>query len=216
MPIEHSILGVIASRPCTGYDIKTEFEHEGAGMVWGISFGSVYPKLKSLEEQGLIQTYRTETEGRQKKMYELTKDGWEALRKWLGESPSYPVIKDELLLKLSMWDRGRLEDRQTLIEHMKKRKEQSQELLDYYLQWPQNGYSSISEFSMLGIQYVQEKLVTELRWIEKTIIQLEGEPQPPVQDPFDLIPKQQERRNQALNQQSITDYSNSFVQKEDV
>lgn len=115
MVIEHSILGVIASRPCTGYDIKTEFEHEGAGMVWGVSFGSVYPKLKNLEEKGLIPTYRTETKGRQKKIFELTPKGWEALHKWLGESPSYPIIKDELLLKLSMWDRGRPEDRQTLI-----------------------------------------------------------------------------------------------------
>jgi DNA-binding PadR family transcriptional regulator len=74
MTIEHSILGVIASRPCTGYDIKTELEHEGAGRVM-VSFESVYPKLKSFEEQGLIQTYRPDTKGRQKKMYELTKNG---------------------------------------------------------------------------------------------------------------------------------------------
>ena len=115
-----------------------------------------------------------------------------------------------------MWDRGRPEDRQTMIYHMKKRKEQSQELLDYYLHWPQNGHSSISEFGMLGIQYVQERLETELRWIEKAILQLKGEPQPPVQDPFDLIPKQRERRNLALNPPVITVHPDSRTEKDRV
>lgn len=81
MSIEHSILAILSFWPSTGYNIKAEFEHKAAGLYWGMSYGSIYPKLKKLEEQGYIYTINEEAEGRRKKQYELTAKGWKELEK---------------------------------------------------------------------------------------------------------------------------------------
>src|SRR6476646_4134404 len=87
MSTEHAILAVISFKPSSGYDIKSEFEHEGAGLFWGMSYGSIYPKLKKLEKEGLIKAFETSSEGRRKVLYELTGSGWGELEKWLIATP---------------------------------------------------------------------------------------------------------------------------------
>lgn len=54
LAIEHSILAILSFYPSTGYDIKSEFEHKAAGLYWGMSYGSIYPKLKSLKKRVLF------------------------------------------------------------------------------------------------------------------------------------------------------------------
>ncbi|MBA2285056.1 MAG: helix-turn-helix transcriptional regulator, partial [Ktedonobacteraceae bacterium] len=180
MSIDHIILGVISLYPCSGYDMKIEFEVGGAGLLSALSFGSIYPRLRQMEQDGLIETFQVSSEGRRKKLYELTARGWKELEKWLGELPAYPIpMNDELLLKMIFWASGRPEDRATLIDHLRMRWHQTKEMLDYFIQWPQNGTSLISEYGMLAISYCRARLETELAWIEETIAQLEGLPQGP-------------------------------------
>ena len=121
MSIEHSILAVISFTPATGYDIKSEFETKASSLYWGMSYGSIYPKLKNLEENGYIYSVSNEHGGRQKKHYELTKKGWIELENWLSEAPSYPSVKDELFMKLAAWHSEMDED--LLVSHLEKRKE---------------------------------------------------------------------------------------------
>jgi PadR family transcriptional regulator AphA len=202
MSIDHAILGVISRYPCSGYDIKTEFEHEGAGAIWGISFGSIYPRLKKLQEEELIRTYDAEDGGRKKTVYELTGKGWKELSAWLTQPAEYPVVRDELLLKLSFWSANSgKENRSTLIDHLTLRRIETTHKLNYFKEWPENGHSSISEYNMLVIDYVTSQLEAELKWIDSSIQQLEGPPLPFVQDPNELISKQQERRQQALKEE---------------
>lgn len=198
MTIEYYILAVISTRPCTGYDIKQEFEHPGAGMYWGISFGSIYPKLKKLESEGFIETLHHEETGRGKKVYDLTSKGWRELQKWLKEDPQPPILKDELLIKVSFWNHIMLENREGVIPHLLKRKQETEETLAYYTNWPKNGVSTISEFGMYTIQYVQKKLQAELDWIDETIEAVKGPAKPPAQDPSNLIDKKKERIKKAL------------------
>ncbi|MBA2287013.1 MAG: PadR family transcriptional regulator [Ktedonobacteraceae bacterium] len=202
MSVEHSILGVISLYPCSGYDMKVEFEIGGAGLLSALSFGSIYPRLKQMEQDGLIETSQVSGEGRRKKVYELTARGWKELEKWLKELSAYPIpMNDELLLKMVFWAAGRPEDRATLIDHLQMRWQQSKEMREYLIQWPQNGTSLISEYGMLAIRYVRARLETELAWIEETITQLEGPPQGPVQDPRHLAEQQRERRARAFAEQ---------------
>lgn len=67
LSVEHTILAVLSFWPSTGYKIKSEFEHKVAGLYWGMSYGSIYPKLKKLEEEGFIYTLEQEDDGRRKK-----------------------------------------------------------------------------------------------------------------------------------------------------
>ncbi|WP_180955627.1 PadR family transcriptional regulator [Bacillus sp. V33-4] len=195
MSIENIILGVLSWKPCSGYDIQTEVEYKGRNMGWGrVGYGSIYPKLKRMEIEGLIYTYHSEEGGRKTNVYELTEKGWRALSNWLIKPPAYPVTRDELFMKLSFWETGLPEARTTLIEHLKLRYGESLSMLKHYNNWERNGFSSISEFGALGIAYVKERLQLELKWIDGAIKQLEGEEKPPVQDPNNLIAKAKERR----------------------
>lgn len=197
MSVEHTLLAVLSFWPSTGYDIKGEFEHKAAGLYWGMSYGSIYPKLKKLEEEGYIYPIEQEEEGRQKKLYELTPKGWEEFENWLKAPPTYPVIKDELFMKMSTWHEDM--DYSILIGHLQKRKAETEDLLNFVKEWPTNGYSVISNLGMLSIRYAEIRLEAELKWIEETINAIENHDLPEGQDPNGNVEKRLARRRKAMN-----------------
>ncbi|MEK3855322.1 PadR family transcriptional regulator [Cytobacillus sp. FSL H8-0458] len=196
MSIEHTILAVLSFWPSTGYNIKSEFEHKAAGLYWGMSYGSIYPKLKKLEEEGFIYAIEQEDEGRKKKMYELTSKGWKEFENWLKAPPSFPVIKDELLMKISTWHEDM--DIEVLISHLLKRKEEASDILKFVKEWPRNGYSYVSKHGTLSIRYAEMKLETEIKWIEESIETLQKDNLPDGQDPHGNTEKLLNRRRMAI------------------
>ena len=199
MSVDHILLGIISLNPCSGYDMKLEFEKGGAGMLSALSFGSIYPRLKALEQEGLIETQHiNSTNGRGKKVYELTERGWRELAHWLGQSSDYPIpMHDELLLKMLFWGSSG-SDRPTLVKQLKVRQEESQNLMNYIDEWQKNGVSFIDEYGALVLSYIQLRLEAELHWIDSAVVQLEGPPQLPSQDPKWLAVMQKARRTSAL------------------
>lgn len=198
MSVDHIILGVISLAPCSGYDMKIEFEKGSAGMLSALSFGSIYPRLKYLEQAGLIETLPTSTDGRHKKIYELTARGWTELALWLEQQATYPIpMHDELLLKMLFWGSAGM-DRARLIEQLQTRSEETRELMSYIDEWQKDGSSFVDEYGALVLSCLRSRLEVELIWIEKTIAQLQEPPQLPVQDPKWLAVLQKARRNRAL------------------
>jgi len=196
---EHVILGIVGLYPCSGYDIKVEVEQGGAGLLSGLNFGSIYPRLKQLERDDLIETRQASVGGRQKKVHDLTGKGWQELAAWLAEPTEYPIpLRDDLLLKMMFWGAARPEDRDTLIEHLHERRDRAVALLSDLEGWSRNGESLVDEYALLILEYLRTRLEAELAWIDATITQLEGPPRPPAQDPRGLVPRQQERRAAAL------------------
>lgn len=198
MSIQHIVLGLISLNPCSGYDMKMEFEQGGAGMLSALSFGSIYPHLKQLEQDGLIAAVQANENGRRKKVYELTEQGWQELSNWLEQQPAYPIpMRDDLLLKMLFWGAAG-EDREKLSAHLEARRTESNDLLSYMREWQSDGKSFVDEYTELVLTYVQSRLEAELNWIEKTIEQLKGEPRLPIQDPRWFAVLQKARRNRAL------------------
>ena len=198
MAIEHSILGMISLKPCSGYDLKAEFEKGGAALLSASSFGSIYPHLKRLEQDGLIEVQEEGNDGRHKKIYELTAMGWQELTNWLEQASEYPIpMRDELFLKMLFWGPAGKE-RTTLIEQLQARREESLDLLNYIEEWQRNGSAFVDEYNALVFSYMQTRLESELAWIAQATAQLEGPAQPPVQDPQWLSVVQKARRKKAL------------------
>lgn len=196
MSNESSILAILSFWPSTGYDIKAEFEHKAAGLYWGMSYGSIYPKLKKLEEEGLVYPTEQEEEGRKKKLYELTPKGWKEFENWLLLPPAYPIIRDELLMKISTWHQDM--DSSVLISHLLKRKETTKEILEFVKVWPANGSSYISNVGMLAIRHGELRMEAELKWIEESINALENNQLPKGQDPNGNTERLLARRREAL------------------
>lgn len=198
MSIDHIVLGLISIQPCSGYDMKAEFEKSGVSMFSALSFGSIYPRLRQLEQAGLIETVQVNEHGRRKKVYELTQAGWLELRSWLGEQPAYPLpMRDDLLLGMLFWGAAG-KDRASLIQHLQVRREESSGVLDYIDEWQKNDAAFVDEYTAIVMSYVRSKVEAELRWIAETIGTLEGEPSLPMHDPRWLTVTQKARRKQAL------------------
>lgn len=198
MSVEHTLLAVLSFWPSSGYAIKAEFEHKAAGLFWGMSYGSIYPKLKKLENEGLIFTMEKEEDGRKKKLYELTPKGWQEFENWLSMPAAYPVIKDELLMKMATWHDDM--DVGILIKHLQKRKEETEDILSFVKEWPTNGISYINKTGMLAIKYAQVRLEAELNWIEDSLEALANDALPQEQDPNKNTEKLLVRRRKAINE----------------
>ena len=93
------ILGMLAARPRSGYEIK-QLVDSSARFFWTASYGQIYPELKKLETAGLIAGDDTSTGARQRTTFKLTADGKRAAREWIGTPPEVLEIRDEGLLKL--------------------------------------------------------------------------------------------------------------------
>jgi DNA-binding PadR family transcriptional regulator len=194
MSTKHAILGVISFGPASGYAIKTEIEKGGLSWIWELSYGSIYPYLERLAAEGLISPIETRTEGRERKVYELTGEGWDELKRWLKEPSAYPVpLRDDLLLRMLFWGTVAPDDRATLIKHLKDRAAASRALLDR-LDAPWNGVSASDEYHGLLESYARTWLTADLAWVNEAIAGLEGPPQPPRHDPAGLFERAKERR----------------------
>ena len=98
-PTAKVILGMLAMRPRSGYEIKS-FVDDSTRYFWSASYGQIYPELKRLAEAGLVEGTDSPTGGRPRTVHRLTDEGMRALREWHGEPAEIYELRDEGLLKL--------------------------------------------------------------------------------------------------------------------
>jgi DNA-binding PadR family transcriptional regulator len=98
-PTAFVILGMLAWRPMSGYDIKTLVDHS-TRFFWAASYGQIYPELRRLAEAGLVEGAAEQGSGRRRTPYTITDAGRDALREWLAREPRTFEYRDEGLLKL--------------------------------------------------------------------------------------------------------------------
>jgi PadR family transcriptional regulator AphA len=122
------ILGMLSFRPRSGYDIKTAVDRS-TRFFWAASYGQIYPELRRLEEEGLIEGEDAPSGGRSRRVYKLTKAGRDALREWLFGSTVTIELRDESLLRLFFADVLPREEALVLLEGRKKGHEEFLQVL---------------------------------------------------------------------------------------
>ena len=98
-PTAYVILGMLAWRPMSGYDIKATVDRS-TRLFWAASYGQIYPELRRLADAGLVEGEAESGSGRRRTLYALTAAGRSALEEWLAEPPQTFETRDEGLLKL--------------------------------------------------------------------------------------------------------------------
>jgi len=100
----YALLGLLAREPLSGYDLKRLME-ERVGFFWSARHSQIYPELARLEGQGMVEHRVVEQSGRpDKKVYEATSLGLEALKEWVTAPVEPRPARDELVLKAySLW-----------------------------------------------------------------------------------------------------------------
>jgi DNA-binding PadR family transcriptional regulator len=159
------VLGMLSLGPRSGYDIKQVVDRS-TRFFWAASYGQIYPELRRLENQGLIEGEDAPSGGRSRRVYRLTKAGRDALREWLFGSTVTIELRDESLLRLFFADFLPRDEALLLLEGRKRGHEQYLEVLhdierlpggkdpdfvDLVLRWG-------IEFNEWGIQWCEKHL----------------------------------------------------------
>lgn len=93
------ILGMLRIKPMSGYEIKQAVD-QSTRFFWAASYGQLYPELRRLAREGLIEGQPVPRGARRRTVYKLTSEGEQALDEWLREPPAPPELRFEGLLKL--------------------------------------------------------------------------------------------------------------------
>lgn len=95
------ILGMLSIVPKgSGYEIHKAIE-DNFGSFWGESYGQIYPSLKRLAAEGLIEACKPASAPKKRRQeYALTDAGRTCLREWLALPFQNDPPRNEFLLKL--------------------------------------------------------------------------------------------------------------------
>ena len=122
------VLGLLAHGPRSGYDIKAAVDRS-TRFFWAASYGQIYPELRRLEREGLVEGEQAPRGGRDRRVYKLTRAGREALVEWLLGDTVTIELRDESLLRLFFADALRQEQALLLLEGRKRGHEEYLEIL---------------------------------------------------------------------------------------
>ena len=97
------VLGLLSLGPRSGYDIKQVVDRS-TRFFWAASYGQIYPELRRLEAEGLVEGEDAPTGARGRRVYKLTDAGRTALEEWLLGRETTIEYRDESLLRLFFGD----------------------------------------------------------------------------------------------------------------
>ncbi|MBE9553515.1 MAG: PadR family transcriptional regulator [Proteobacteria bacterium] len=101
MDVKTVCLGVLTLGNATGYEIHKMFEYGPFHYFTDAGFGSIYPALKRLRNDGLVDCTELAQEKRpDKKIYSITAEGRQALADALAEPPGDDKFRSNLLFSL--------------------------------------------------------------------------------------------------------------------
>jgi DNA-binding PadR family transcriptional regulator len=98
---ERALLGLLSLGPMSGYDLR-QLIPQSIGHFWSESYGQIYPSLKRMTAEKLLDKKTERGKGRpDRHVYSLTESGREELRGWLRAPVELRnVSRNELLLKV--------------------------------------------------------------------------------------------------------------------
>ena len=101
MSLRHALLGALADRPRSGYELMKHFE-QSLAYAWPASHSQIYPELARLLDESMIEQSASGPRG--SKTYTLTSAGLAEVRRWLRETePDRRVRNDASLRTFFLW-----------------------------------------------------------------------------------------------------------------
>lgn len=168
---QFAILGILGLGPHSGYDIK-KMTDLSTRHFWSENYGSLYPTLKRLEQEGLVTVERRAGDGKpDRKVYTITDAGREVLQRWLETPAEATPPRNELLLKLFL---GRQAPPEVNIAHLERFHAEQDELIATYegierwLETEQAGDPNLP-YWLLTLSYGRLQAEALRRWSEHSL-----------------------------------------------
>lgn len=101
MNVRTLCLGILSFQDASGYEIKKASEEGAFRHIVDASFGSIYPALTRLTEEGLVSCREEQQSGKpDRKVYSITVAGRAALAAELRHDPAPDKLKSEFLFHM--------------------------------------------------------------------------------------------------------------------
>lgn len=128
--LKYAILGFLSYTPMTGYDIKLRMDRSTTHF-WHAKLSQIYTTLKSLEEEGCVESSMQEQADRpDRRIFRLTPAGERELKTWLEEPYTECSPKKETLV-LKMFFAARM-DREAALAQLRIQLDIHRKQLAYY------------------------------------------------------------------------------------
>lgn len=166
MSLKHAILVLLETEPSSGYDLVKHFKRS-LGYFWNAKHQQVYQQLKKLTEDRWVQFQQHSQDDKpDKKVYEITPLGREALGKWISQPVKPNKINDSLLVKLYG---GHLTSKENLLAELQTHKAIHQTTLENLLKI-EGLYLALDEEKkahyLLPYMTLRRGIIGEKAWLE--------------------------------------------------
>lgn len=164
--IRQFLLGLLARQPMSGYDIK-RFLKSLSWLIDSPSFGSLYPALHALLEDGLVTVEVIPQQDKPpRKIYSITGAGEETLQKWMGQPAESGVSLKAFLMRLILASNLSQDD---LVAHLERRRIQ----VASHLQQTTEAMGNKADLGeRLALDYGVAVANAELAWLDSALSRL--------------------------------------------
>lgn len=99
MSLRYALLALVRVGPQSGYDLQKQFT-VSVGHVWHAPDSQIYPELRKMESEGLIEgEEQARGERGTRRMYHITPAGEQAFLDWMAAPPEYQRVRDPAHLR---------------------------------------------------------------------------------------------------------------------
>lgn len=176
MSLKHTLLGFLSYGPQTGYDLKKQMD-QSTQSFWHAHLGQIYPALKKLAQDGMVEITVAPQNGKpDKKYYLITDAGRAELDAWLREPlDALLPTKEPVLLKLFF--SGALDRKTTLAQLERQLKARRMQLRIYQEETAPYIQEIVAQTGLTreSVMWEQVRLFGEehsrmyIRWLEQAI-----------------------------------------------
>lgn len=158
-PLKYVLLAGIYNQPRSGYELTKWLQIVGQ-HCWSVDHSSVYPTLRDLQRDGLIQSERLPgTRGPERSIYSVTVLGRDKLGEWVASSSPRPAIKDEQVLRVLCFD---LLPREIALKQIAEIRADHQAQLEFF----QTRYAALTELQPGPLLVMRRGILAEQAYID--------------------------------------------------
>jgi DNA-binding PadR family transcriptional regulator len=183
MSLRSALLTLLSSGPHTGYDLAKNF-HSSVGFLWHAPDSQIYPELKKMQADELIDGYPVPwgSKGATKTEYAITDAGLEYLNTWQGQDVTYRPERSEVRLRAAYFEFADDDDARRCLEYhlahyrqvvedvkvqIHELEEHSSDLHQRRLaQYPDTEHAKITRFKIFAYEGILRQAEAEIAWAQ--------------------------------------------------
>lgn len=183
MSLKYALLALIRIGPMSGYDLQKQFSLS-VGHVWHARDSQIYPELRRMETNGLIEGEEQKRGERgTRRIYHITRAGEEDFRSWMGEPLDYQRVREPAYLRAAYLESatpeqarafltGHIKEWETELAQWRAELSRINHLSNPMLQrrlrlTPESEHERIVAYKRFAYEGLVDRAISEIAWAER-------------------------------------------------